>query len=160
MEFTLPEGSSKGHEQLDLFQAVGFSLSVEEAKVLVTRCGIAYPELPMVAVGSLLVSGVVRNSEITEEIILLSRVTSFQEPGWESGMNGVGRGKRLVKWAKNWSSVPLGKPSSKDLDGMFPMRFSLPGQWVQSAGPLSLMSCCMPRQCSISSAKGDSPPLV
>jgi hypothetical protein len=35
----------------------------------------------------------------------------------------------------------------------------MPGQWVQSAGPLPVMSCRMPRQCSISSVKGDSPPL-
>jgi hypothetical protein len=68
----------------------------------------------------------------------------------ELGVNGVGREKRLVKGL----SVPLGKPSSKDLDGMSPMRFSLPGQWVQSARPLLVMSCHMPRQCSISSVKG------
>jgi hypothetical protein len=124
------------------------------------RHGIAYPESPMVAVGSSLVLGVFCNSEIMAEIIPLSGVTSFQEPGWELGVNGVGRGKWLVKWARNWSSVHLGKPSLKDLDGMLPMRFSLPGQWVQSAGPLPVMSCRMPRQCSISSVKGDSPPLV
>jgi hypothetical protein len=88
----------------------------------------------MVAVGSSLISGVFCNSEIMAEIIPLGGVTSFQEPGWELGMNGVGRGKWLVKWARNWSSIPLGKPSSKDLNGMLPMRFSLPGQWVQSAG--------------------------
>jgi hypothetical protein len=127
---------------------------VEEVRVLVTRRGIAYPELPMVAVGGL------SQHEITAGIIPLSGVTSFQEPGWELGVNRVGRGKWLVKWARNWLSVPLGKPSLKDLDRMLPMRFSLPGQWVQSAGPLPVMSCHMPRQCSISSVKGDSPPLV
>jgi hypothetical protein len=59
--------------------------------------GIAYPESPMVAVGSSLISGVFHNSEIMAEIIPLSGVTSFQEPGWELGVNRVGRGKWLVK---------------------------------------------------------------
>jgi hypothetical protein len=100
VEFTLLEGSSKGLEQLALFHSVGFPLEVEEARVLVTSRGIAYPEPPMVAVWSSLLSGVFCNSESTAEIIPLGGVTSFQEPGWESGVNGVGRGKWLVKWAR------------------------------------------------------------
>jgi hypothetical protein len=51
---------------------------VEETRDLVMRHSIAYPESPMVAVGSLLVSGVFCNSKITVEIIPLGGVTSFQ----------------------------------------------------------------------------------
>jgi hypothetical protein len=51
MELTLPEGSSKGYEQLALFHLVGFPLEVEEARVLVTSCSITQPESPMVALG-------------------------------------------------------------------------------------------------------------
>jgi hypothetical protein len=76
---------------------VGFLLEVEEARVLVTRCGIPQPELPMVAVGSALVSGAFHNSKIMAETIPLGGVTSLQEPGWELGEKGRGRGNRLVK---------------------------------------------------------------
>jgi hypothetical protein len=65
MELTLLEGSSKGHEQLASFHLVGFPLEVEEVRVLVTRHGIMQPESPMVAVGSTLILGTFRNSEIT-----------------------------------------------------------------------------------------------
>jgi hypothetical protein len=92
MELTLPEGSSKGHEQLASFHLVGLPLEVEEARVLVTRCGITQPELPMVAVGSVLISGIFCNSKITAETILLGGVTSLQEPGWELGEKGRGEG--------------------------------------------------------------------
>jgi hypothetical protein len=97
MELTLPEGSSKGHEQLALFHSVGFPLEVEEARVLVTRRGIMQPESPMVAVGSTLVSGAFHNSEIMAETIPLGGITSLQELGWELGEKGRGRGNRLVK---------------------------------------------------------------
>jgi hypothetical protein len=147
MELTLPEGSSKGHQQLtSFFHLVGFSLEVEEARVLIMRCGIMQPESPMVAVGSTLVSGAFHNSEIMAETILLGGVTSLQEPGWELGKKGRGRGNRLVKWARNCSSVPSGNPFLNEHEGMLPMRFSLPGQWVQSASPLPVTSWWMPRQ--------------
>jgi hypothetical protein len=100
----------------------------------------------MVAVGSALVSGAFCNSEITAETILLGGVTSLQELGRELDEKGRGRGNRLVKRARNCSSVPSGNPSLNDRKGMSPMRFSLPGQWVQSAGPLPVTSWWMPRQ--------------
>jgi hypothetical protein len=147
VELTLPEGSSKGHEQLALFHLVGFPLEVEEARVLVTRCGIMQPESPMVAVGSTLVSGAFCNSKITAETIPVGGVTSLQEPGWELGEKGRGgRGNWLVKWARNCSSIPSRNPSSNESEGMSPMRFSLPGQWVQSAGSLPVTSWQMQRQ--------------
>jgi hypothetical protein len=121
MEITLPEGSSKGHEQLTLFHLVGFPLEVEEARVLVMRLGIMQPESPMVAVGSALVSDAFCNSKITAETIQLRGTTSLQEPGWELGEKGRGRGNRLVKWARNCSSVPSGNPSSNERKGMSPM---------------------------------------
>jgi hypothetical protein len=146
VELTLLEGPSKGHEQLASFHLVGFPLELEEARVLVMRCSIMQPESPMVAVGSVLVSGTFCNSEITVETIPLGGVTSLQEQGWELGEKGRGRGNLLVKWARNCLSVPSGNPSSNEHKGMSPMRFSLPGQWVQSAGPLPVTSWWMPRQ--------------
>jgi hypothetical protein len=134
MELTLLQGSSKGHEQLTSFHLVGFPLEVEEARVLVTRCGIPQTESPMVAVGSTLISGAFCNSEIRVETIPLGGVTSLQELGWELGKKGRGRGNWLVKWARNCSSIPSRNPSLNEREGMSPMRFSLPGQWVQSAG--------------------------
>jgi hypothetical protein len=64
MELILPEGSSKGHEQLAVFHSAGFPLEVEEVRVWVTRCGTMQPESPMVAVGSALVLGAFCNSKI------------------------------------------------------------------------------------------------
>jgi hypothetical protein len=92
VELTLPEGSSKGHEQLASFHSVGFPLEVEEVRVLVTRGGITQPESPMVAVGSVLVSGTFCNSEIMAETIPLGGVTSLQEPGWEWARKAGGEG--------------------------------------------------------------------
>jgi hypothetical protein len=76
VELTLLEGSSKGQEQFAAFQMVCVSLYLEEARVLVTRCGIAHPESPMVTVGSVLVSGVFCKSDIP-----LGGVTSCHESG-------------------------------------------------------------------------------
>jgi hypothetical protein len=114
MELTLPEGSSKGHEQLALFHLVGFPLEVEQARVLVMRHGKMQPESPMVAVGSALILGTFCNGEITAETIPLGGVTSLQELGWELGEKGRGRGNQLV--ARNCSSVPSGNPSSNEHD--------------------------------------------
>jgi hypothetical protein len=77
----------------------------------------------MVAVGSVLVSGAFHNSKITAETILLGGVTSLQEPAWELGKKGRGRGNQLVKWARNCSSVPSGNPSSNSAKGCRPGGF-------------------------------------
>lgn len=86
VELTSPEGSSKGHEQLGSFHAVGGSLEVKEERVAANVVGKLAPFGPTVA-GWVVVSLCPRSSEMAAETIAGATWAGVQEPSCEGRGN-------------------------------------------------------------------------
>ena len=129
LELTVPQGMSKGHEQVASFQVLGGLLQVSEERVLANKSGKATPHPPSFVAGWIRESRVCLSREKAVKQMAVFGWTSRHEPSC------VGKGKRRENSVKNAVSWSAGKFWLYERDGKSAMRLDLPSQCCTSWGP-------------------------